>query len=139
MSSSIKLCPVHGLNPSMMQCFLCGETFGIALPGKLRGCKQAPTMHSDPSYVCDTCKEWMKQGIILISARDGETDEKNPYRTGGWIVLREEALHRFPMNPDLIEAICRKRVAFLEDAVWDGLGLPRGKVTEGIPRLRRNH
>lgn len=52
---------------------------------------------------------------------------QNPYRTGGWCVIKEEAVRRMGITPpELLEDICKKRVAFLPDEVWSMLGLPRG-------------
>ena len=67
----------------------------------------------------------MKQGVILISTKGGEHGN-NPYRTGGWCVIKDEAIERMISNTDLREHILRARVAFVPDEAWDFLGLPRG-------------
>ena len=67
----------------------------------------------------------MKDGIILISVRDGESGP-NPYRTGGWCVLKEAAVRKLIQPASLVNAIVKQRVAFVPDQVWELLGLPRG-------------
>jgi hypothetical protein len=64
----------------------------------------------------------MKQGIILISVRDGEHGS-NPYRTGGWCVVKEEAFMKIFQGSAAVQAQ-QKRVAFIANSVWDEVGLP---------------
>jgi len=47
------------------------------------------------------------------------------YRTGGFCVLKEDAVRRMIETPELCEEICRMRVAFVPDVAWDMMGLPR--------------
>ena len=42
MSNSIKISPKYGVNPSLINCFFCGESKGIALMGKLKNDAEAP-------------------------------------------------------------------------------------------------
>lgn len=125
--------PVHGVNPTVYQCFIRGEDVGLLLVGiqaaRMFGTAKAPrTCGAINKEPCDKCKGYMEQGIILISVRTGETDTDNPHRTGGWVVLKEEALRRLVVNNELCDDICRKRVAFVPDDAWDAIGLPRGDV-----------
>lgn len=122
----ISLSPKHGVNPMMVSCFICGQDTGeLALLGRLKGDAQAPHRASLDRAPCEKCKEHMAKGIILISVRDGESGD-NPYRTGGWAVVKEEAVKRIA-PPGLVDDICRHRMAFVPDAAWDSLGLPREK------------
>lgn len=67
----------------------------------------------------------MKKGTIFISVKDGESGD-NPYRTGGWIVLKQEAVDKlFKDKPP--------KIAFVEDTLWDNLGFPRGEV-KSVPK-----
>ena len=68
----------------------------------------------------------MKQGIILVSIRDGESSS-NLYRTGGFVVIKEDAVKRFS-TPEMFESVKKARFAFIEDSIWDALGLPRKEV-----------
>ncbi len=98
--------------------------------------------------ICDKCKGYMEQGIIVISVRDGEGDIMkaeleaarsrhnrssddeffhldNPYRTGGWVVLKQEAIERMLSdNPEILKSTLEHRMLFMEQAMWDLVGLP---------------
>lgn len=125
MAHKILLSKKYGVNPSLMTCFYCGEDSGIALFGHLPNDAEAPFRAGVIDNVpCSKCKEYMKQGIILISVRNGESG-KNPYRTGGWLVLKEEALSQMGIQPqELLDSILKRRVAFIPDDTWAMLGLP---------------
>ena len=141
----------HGVNPSLEKCFLCGEAKGVVLFGKMTAYKREKMLGKEiakqasygdkgtedvaaPREVvidmepCDKCKGYMKQGIILISVDEEKSkgDMKNPYRTGGWCVVKEEAIRRWLPPGKLLADIIEKRVAFLPDETWDMIGLPRG-------------
>ena len=122
---SIRLSPKHGVNPAIPKCFVCGEDKNeILLVGLMRGDREAPKSAAWNTEPCDQCLEHMKTGVILISVRDGE-EESNPYRTGGWAVVRDEAITRM-VSAVQCDQILEKRMAFVPDEVWDALGLPRG-------------
>lgn len=135
----------HGLNPGMELCFYCQEPKGIIFYGAIGHTKrqafkeagieisadgEAPrklTLNREP---CDKCKELMEQGVILISCREAQSEEekRNPYRTGGWVVVKDRLIEDCIGDKETKEAILRMRVAFLPDTVWDKIGLPRGDV-----------
>ena len=131
----------HGLNPTMNTCFYCGKTKDILLVGaRVSKFKEAGladstgkmNMHIGVTDMepCSKCAGYMKQGIILVSCKD-DTEPENPYRTGGWLVIKEEALGKM-IDTKLFEQIKKTRFSFVPDDAWDMLGLPRGKV-EGVP------
>ena len=122
---SLRLSENHGVNPSVEQCFVCMKDKGVVLFGKLKGDVEAPRTVCLDSEPCDECKKHMDMGIILISVRDGE-EGGNPYRTGGWVVVREEFVERVFNPPELVEHVLKKRMAFMPDEAWNMLGLPRG-------------
>jgi len=126
--SRLYLSPTHGVNPSVMKCFFCLEDKGVALLGRLKEDKEAPREGVYDFEPCEKCAGYMKQGIILISVdeKKSASDFKNPYRTGGWVVVKEEAVRRFIKSEEILQDILSKRVAFLPDEVWDAIGLPRG-------------
>ena len=127
---SIRLSPRHGLNPVIPRCFFCGARKNeVVLPGLLEGDVGAPRDAVWDHEPCDQCQQYMKDGIILISVRDGESGP-NPYRTGGWCVLKEAAVRKLIQPASLVNAIVEKRVAFVPDRVWELLGLPRGAQKE---------
>jgi len=136
---SIRISNTPGLNPSVGLCYLCQEPKEVVLFGQLTSTAvrhfeesgipivdgEAPHKATYDKEPCSKCRELMEQGIILISVRDEEPSD-NPYRTGGWVVVREEALRRVLHDTPDTAAILSARVAFLPDPVWEALGLPRG-------------
>lgn len=125
--SSIRVSEKHGVNPSLEQCFVCGEAKGVVLFGRMKGDAEAPRQVCMDKEPCDKCKEHMTMGVILISVKEG-TDMDNPYRTGGWCVVKEEVIPRMGASEEMTRDILKKRVCFIEDRAWDAMGLPRGKV-----------
>ena len=125
---SIRLSPKHGVNPVIPKCFYCNEDKNeVILAGRLKGDAEAPRNAVWDMEPCDKCKGYMKQGIILISVDEEKSDdERNPYRTGGWVVIKEKAV-RHMMTEEAANEICKRRVGFVPDEVWDAIGLPRGK------------
>ena len=143
---SIRLHSKFGLNPTLVNCYYCHQPNEILLVGaETKGFKEAGLatadgkMHSTIGVVdrrpCPKCEEWMKKGIIFISVRDDQEQEiiehrsmPNPYRTGGWCVLTDDAVKRMLNNAD---DLIKSRFCFVPDTVWDALGLPRtGKSSE---------
>lgn len=117
---NIRLSEKHGVNPTIPICFFCGkEKNELLLLGRLPNDVEAPKNIVYNKTPCNECIEYMKQGIILVSVKDGEKSD-NPYRTGGWVVVREEAAKKI-FDDDVIKS----RFAFVEDTVFDMLGLPR--------------
>jgi len=124
--SSILLSERHGVNPAVEQCFVCMKDVGVALFGRLRGDRRAPHRVCLSAEPCDECKRFMEMGIILISVDEKKTnDPNNPWRTGGWAVVREGVVKRMVRPKELADQIIAKRMAFVPDDAWDKLGLPR--------------
>jgi len=73
--SSITLSSKYGVNPSLMQCFFCGEASGVALCGRLPGDAEAPHMMCLDHEPCSECKKHMEMGIILVSVQDADLDK----------------------------------------------------------------
>jgi len=130
MSRNIRLSKKYGVNPAIPKCFYCYEDKSeIILAGKLPGDIEAPRGVVWDKRPCDKCKGFMEQGIILISVDEAKTtDPQNPWRTDGWVVVKEEAVRRMVIPPELVEHICKSRVCFVPDDAWDKLGLPRGSA-----------
>lgn len=123
---SLRLSPKHDLNPCIPICFFCQEDKNeILLLGKCKGDAEAPRHAVFDKEPCDKCQEYMKQGIILISVADNQTGEAldNPYRTGGWCVVKQEFIERNISEPTL-SAILKSRICFIEDSTWESMGLP---------------
>jgi hypothetical protein len=123
---SIRLSEKHGVNPSLAICFFCGKDTGeIILPGRLPGDAEAPRRAVWGYEPCPQCAQFMGQGVILISVR---AEERNPDRTGGWVVVTDDFITR-ALTPEAAGSILKARVAFVSDAAWDKLGLPRGAAS----------
>jgi len=122
----MKISEKHGVNPSLMVCYFCQKEYGVALLGRLPGDAVAPRSACYNREPCPECQQHMTNGIILISVDETKTkDQNNPWRTGGWCVVREDAIRRIVRPKELLDNILKHRVAFLPDDVWDQLGLPR--------------
>lgn len=93
---SIRISEKHGVNPSMMTCFYCGEVTGIALMGKLPGDAEAPRQCCCSVEPCDKCKEKFKDYVLMVEAQS--SDSKDPQPTGRWFALKKEALNPMYRN-----------------------------------------
>lgn len=124
--SGIRLSPQHGINPSISVCFFCQKDKNeLVLPGLLKGDAEAPHRAVWNKEPCDECKGFMKQGIILISVDEDKTEDfLDPYRSGGWCVIKEDAIKRMIVG-ETANQVLKERVAFVPDDVWNHFGLPR--------------
>lgn len=115
-------------NVSLMQCFYCMKDYGVAIDRRLRqSLPHRACFDHDP---CPECEKLMEQGVILISVDETKsTDRQNPWRTGGFAVVRDEAIERLVKPPELAQRILKVRMAFLPDEVWKALGLPTQRNT----------
>ncbi len=109
----------------MATCFVCGEVKHLLLDRRLKN--SLPREACYDKEPCDKCKEHMKQGIIFISVLKGAAGD-NPYRTGRFFVVKEEAVKRMPIQEDLKVSILKSRISFVEDEVLDNLGFPKQEV-----------
>jgi hypothetical protein len=121
---SIRLSSKFGVNPSIEVCFVCGEDIGVVLCGYIKGDVEAPKKMVVNRTPCKNCCELMQLGIVMISVKDGEQSEDNPKRTGGWVVVKDEAIKKV-VSEEVFEKMVKARMVFVEDSIWDALGLPR--------------
>lgn len=130
MERGIKLSPKHGVNAAVPLCYFCQQPKNeIVLPGYMgRGDPEAPRAAVWDMEPCDECREHMTKGILLMSMDlTRSKDLNNPYRTGGWVIITEEAFRRIFGGAEADKAM-KHRWTFIEDAAWDQLGLPRGDL-----------
>ena len=132
--AGIYLSPKHGVNPSVMVCFFCGEGDRIALFGRLKGTgdAQAPHKACYDYEPCRACEEKMGLGITLIECTgeappDGRvaiTEEHGTlYPTGRWAVVRPGVVHQIFHPEEVVEAVLKHRKAFIDsDALKRILG-----------------
>jgi hypothetical protein len=116
----------------MFQCYFCGENVGVLLDKRLR--KTLPRMVGVIDMApCDKCKDYMKQGILFISIKNDTTADQmkgpipNPYRTGDWAVIKEEAVKN-ALEGSFLDFALKNRFMFITDLGWDELGIPRTEV-----------
>lgn len=108
----------------LTKCYVCGEDSDILLSRRGLISKEAidrfESMHGKvvTKEPCSKCQDYIKQGIILISVKDGESGD-NPYRTGGWAVVKQEAAEKIFNGIDFN----KQRICFVEDEVWNRVGL----------------
>lgn len=119
----------HGLNPTMPVCFWCEkETGEIVLLGAAYDgeAHRHMTLNYDP---CPTCKTNFEKGITLIEANTKTHDRRPPiqttpvtlYPTGRFVVITEEAAIKLFTDSPMFGEIMRKRMAFVEPALFDAL------------------
>jgi len=134
--NSIILDQEKGVDPMLSYCFYCQkEKNELILAGVAgRRIRREAGANTDARGLCfskepcDECKSIMEQGVIFISVKDGEHGSDNPYRTGGWCALTLEAAERMGID------IEKQRVFFIEDSMYDKIGLPRNKNIDNRKR-----
>jgi hypothetical protein len=118
---------------ALTKCYFCNEDSDILLNRRLNHKSKfiqeahGKIVSMDP---CAKCAALMKQGIILITIDDKKSDsgwahEKlpNPYRTGGWFVIRDEAIQRMIRQPELFLWAQKHRFMFIEHEAAERMGL----------------
>ena len=116
MSGFIRVSEKHGVNPSLLNCFFCGESKGIALLGRLPGDKEAPHAIVADYEPCDKCQEKQKEYILAIEVTGVQPSDNRPpiqndaYPTGRSIWIRDRAFRNICSDAKLADAIIEKRV-----------------------------
>ena len=113
---------------ALTKCFYCGGNSDILMnktPTKHLA-KKVESMHGKVVSMepCQTCKEYMKLGIIAITYDEKLTDDKkNPYRTGGFFVLAEHTIAKLIDDEELLRHILSSRFFFMQHEVAETTGL----------------
>ena len=87
MSGSIRLSKKHGVNPSVLVCFACGEDTGVGLLGALKNDAEAPHRMYDRE-LCKRCRDAVNVGGVVLIEKRGDK------RTGRMWILKDEAFKR---------------------------------------------
>lgn len=120
----IPISPKHGVNPTIIKCYFCGESKGIALVGKLPNDEQAPREAVLDYEPCDACQEQMAKGITIVEVTTTPNGNGQPpltqdddgnvvYPTGRWVVMQADAVNngkagdRFIMLSDEFEELVK--------------------------------
>jgi RNA polymerase subunit RPABC4/transcription elongation factor Spt4 len=66
---------------------------------------------------CDECKGHMEKGIVIIGIDpERSEDMRNPWRTGAFVVVKDEFFERQKefIDNELIDSVIQKRVTFMD-------------------------
>ena len=112
---------------ALTKCFICGEDDCIVINTKLtkKHAEEVEKMNgmSISKEPCPKCREHMKNGVILISVDEDKSDDmNNPWRTGGWWVIKSDAVERL-LKKELADQLLKSRVGFIEHEMAEGIGL----------------
>jgi len=118
----------------MTNCWICGEGAEIVINKQLRKTLNM-NLGSAPDIICSDCEAKSKDndGIWVISIKDGDEPSSdnelwNPYRTGGLILLKKEALRNafeaWKVSEKMVKLIDKHIYFYLSNAQWEALGLP---------------
>lgn len=111
--TNIRLSPKHGVNPSLLICFFCGEATAVALCGRLREDAEAPRRMVDGYEPCNTCKEKFAQGILFMEVSEYPLEDNQPslngyYPTGSYSVITEHGARDILKEPMLSEVLAAR-------------------------------
>ncbi len=136
MSGHVHLSKAHGVNPGLLNCFVCGADIGIALHGVLPGDAEAPRHTTTPGDLCNSCKEISKTHVHLIEIEEsrldygprkegrGDLGSMHAARTGFSCALREEKFTEVFNGPAVAWGL-EHRMTFVSREALDKLGIPR--------------
>jgi hypothetical protein len=135
---------------ALTNCFFCGKPDKILLATRYdhKGDPvhdlvdyQGKVVDMDP---CKECRELMNQGVILLAIDESKSEKDwnkppqdhnhlppekrpvwmpNPYRTGGFFVLRDEAVRRIFRPEAIADYALRHRWMFIEHSAAEKIGL----------------
>lgn len=147
---------------ALTKCYYCLEGSDILINTRLTDAAARNVEKLDGCVLsmepCPTCKKYMRQGVILIAIdevrsgkdwhipptlnEDRERWMPNPYRTGGFFVVRDEYVRRVFNPPELVDQILKACWSFISDEACRRLGLyeeHERRVTEGEAMPRTAH
>lgn len=112
---------------ALTKCFYCGGDHHLIMNQKLtkKAAEEVRQCHGKVVTMepCSKCQEFMKNGVILIEVKDN-CDQQNPYRTGGFCVIKDEGIkNAFP--PEQAEMALKHRWCFVEESIWKAIGLDK--------------
>ena len=93
----------EGFNSALIKCYFCNKDDAILLNMRSTHSRAVEEAHGKivDMKPCPECAGYMKQGIILMTFDPAKSEPgwhkqrvPNPYRTGGWFVITEDAFRR---------------------------------------------
>ena len=89
----------------------------------IRMSKNTTNLSGEMTETCPKCNT-----SHSINSSPHMLDDQNPWRTGGWVVVKDDMIRRAVTPPELANKILKQRVCFIPDEAWDLMGLPRGDI-----------
>lgn len=81
-------------------------------------------------HFCEECQGYADKGIIFIGVDESKTEDmSNPYRTGLFAVVKEEAVKNMIEEP-LLSRVLEKRMTYIDHDVAIQMGMVPGSDTE---------
>lgn len=116
---------------ALTRCFFCGEPDRILLCKRYRPDGQPVTDMAEfhdkiiDKEPCPKCADLMKQGVMFLVVKDGESGD-NPARTGELHVVKDEAVKRLlEKSPELLASILKSRMTYIEESVARKIGMEK--------------
>lgn len=132
--NGIRVSQKHGVNPMLIQCYLCAGDKGIALLGRLPDDREAPMKGCVDKEPCDQCKEYMALGILIIGVDEKLSTPDSPYRNGEIQVLKREAAEELFKNvfgAEMAAATMLAGACFMSEDVLRKIGIPKPEPKKG--------
>ena len=112
---------------ALTKCFYCGENSDILMntiltkhiADKVKDC-HGKVVSMKP---CTQCKTYMEMGIILLTYDNEKSKGNDIYRTGGFFVVREEAVTRWYKDKETLDKVLEGRFTFIEHNLAEKMGL----------------
>jgi len=120
---------MNKLGTAIPKCFFCGKDKNVILINKRLAANSAQQVNDMNGQIidkepCEKCKGYMKMGIILIGVDEKKsTDVQNPYRTGQFVVVKDEVINDIVESIQLKNEIIDARMAFVPSEVLKMLGI----------------
>lgn len=139
------------LHVALTKCFYCGEDDRILLATKYHHTKDGmqPVKDLQPLHnkiidmePCRKCADWMEQGIILLGIDSAKSEPNwnkppapnaitgkqehwlpNPWRSGTFSVVKEEAFRRMVPDKAMQEFALKRRFMFMEEEAMVMMGI----------------
>jgi hypothetical protein len=124
----------HKMGVALTRCYFCGEADRIVLNTRLTEhlAKQVEEMNGKVMDLepCAKCAGYMSKGILLLTI-DPEKSElewdksplPNPYRTGGFFVVTDDAISRMLPEGKLRDYALKTRWMFIAHEAAERIGL----------------
>jgi hypothetical protein len=136
---------------ALTKCYFCGDSADIIINTLLveSAARRVKECHGKVAHMhpCNKCQEMMKMGVILLTI-DSEKSEPgwnappryaseaekrhfmpNPYRTGGFFVVRDEFVEKVFHPKEMADWAIKHRWMFIEHQAAEMMGLFKGKGT----------